>query len=161
MEFNYVLDLDDTLVNTTKDMGGDNSKARQVTLVKGASEFLSLHGKRTSILSAGVVTLQDQKIDALYLRKLVKCIIVVSSPERKLQWLSTHVAAKKMAGERVIVVGDRLDHEIQMGNRLDCITVRMRLRGAKYSYNEPQTALQYPNFTVQDFEELLKLKFDL
>jgi len=153
----FALDLDDTLVNTYRDLGDNIAKVKSLTLVDGAVHFLKKYGEKSIILSTGVETLQQQKIDTLYLRKFVPQIVIVPTHELKQAKLAAMAARKKESGADLVVVGDRVDQEIQMGNQLDLITVRMRLPGGKYFYNEPQNSMQRPDYEVSNFFELMKL----
>jgi FMN phosphatase YigB (HAD superfamily) len=153
----FVLDLDDTLVNTYRDLQDDIANMRSLTLVEGAAEFLTKYGKQSIILSVGQQCIQQQKIASLYLAKLVSQVVIVLTPNERLTTLTAIAAMKKETTVDVVVVGDRVDQEIQMGNQLDLITVRMRLPVGKYSYNEPQHSMQKPDYTVSNFFELMQL----
>lgn len=153
----FVLDLDDTLVNTTRDLHGNYKRIPSLTLVDGAKEFLALHAAESVILSAGVHHIQQSKIDAVGIRHLVSHVVVVPTFEYKEKILFKFVRPELMPVSSVVVVGDRIDQEILLGNRLGCTTVRMRLPHGKYCGDMPLAADQRPHHTVENFFELLTL----
>ncbi|HEV8677380.1 MAG TPA: HAD hydrolase-like protein, partial [Candidatus Paceibacterota bacterium] len=56
-----------------------------------------------------------------------------------------------------VLVGDRLDRDISVGNALGLMTVRMALPEGRYSSIEPQSELERPTYTARDFFELMSL----
>jgi len=153
----FVFNLDDTLVNTSRDLGGGRPLISNLTLVDGATEFLKKCGNRSVILSCGVETLQQQKIDHVGLRDLVRQVVIVPTVEKKNIRLAMFASEADRLQCDVVVVGDRVDQEIRMGNALGCITVRMRLPDGKHRGDMPIVREDRPTYIVSDFFEFLRL----
>jgi len=151
-----IIDLDDTIANTTQNLGGDISRLGSLTLVDGALDFLDKYGSQTVLLTSGAWFEQERKISVLGIRSLLKSTNVVHDTEKKMKRLAELVKASNLDPSQVVIVGDRLDLEIQKGNELGCFTVRMRLEDAKYAAQEP-TLVQTPFATVQNFYQLMLL----
>jgi FMN phosphatase YigB (HAD superfamily) len=153
----FILDLDDTVANTTRDLEGDLKKLKSLTLVRGAAQFLEKYGKKSVILTMGYEPEQRAKVEALYLDRLVRHVHIVASYKKKQEWLERLVTNNHEHRQTLVVVGDRVDQEIRMGNELDLTTVRMRLPHGKYFDRDPSCGLEKPDYTVSDFFELMKL----
>jgi FMN phosphatase YigB (HAD superfamily) len=161
-----ILDLDDTVTNTTRDLGAYAAVAvdpSRLTLVEGAEEFLRKHGRDCILVSSGFRRLQKRKFTHLqlerYLDERMHVVPIYRGNQhafRGKEALIASLVAEENASD-VIVVGDRIDREIAIGNRLGCRTVRMRLPEGKYSNMEPQAPVERPHHTVTNFRELLAL----
>lgn len=55
----------------------------------------------------------------------------------------------------MIFIGDKLDSEIEVGNRLGVITIRVRQ--GKFATDEPKNKLQKPKYTVNSLSECKQL----
>jgi FMN phosphatase YigB (HAD superfamily) len=152
----FVIDLDDTLAHTTRDLGGDTNLISRLTLVQGAMEFLREHGRHSVLLSAGDPFLQHRKLKYLNIYEYFPRKVYLYKPESKTQALADIVAEAGCSPSGIAVIGDRLDLEIAVGNKLGCTTVRVRLEGGKHSHLEPGL-LETPTYTVADFVELMQL----
>ncbi len=157
----FIVDLDDTLAWTTRDLQGDPNRIPQLTLVPGALQFLQTHKRRCILLTAGNESEQQQKIKVLGIRRCFKKIYVVPEPKDKLDKLEEIV--KKLGSQtfpiksyNIVVIGDRLDTEIRKGNEMGCVTVRVKIPGGRHS-NEMALGAKHevPHFEVVDFDELI------
>ena len=167
----WILDLDDTLAYTTRDMQGEPLRLPELTLVPGAREFLNqtqVLGDRCVLVTVGEWALQMKKMQHLALTFSRYVILPNPVPEEEptLFWSANPVFVKKAAFEqlkteagdgKVVVVGDRLDRDVAPGNMLGLTTVRMRLPDGKYSLLEPQSPEEVPDFTAANFFELMQL----
>ena len=156
----FILDLDDTLAHTTRDLRGDKTRLPHLLLVAGARKFIAAHGKDSILISAAAdFEYQKQKIEHLKLNEAFEEIILVPSPEEKEAAIRKAVLDFAVPAKEVAVVGDRLEHEIRAANALGLVTVRMRLPEGKYSSLEPAGAAEKPAYEAKDFFELMKLPF--
>lgn len=157
----FIFDLDDTLVHTTRDMRGDHERISNLKLLRGMRMLLlSLKGQ-TILLTAGDHELQQKKIEHLQLGSLFTEVHIVQNRQEKEAVLRDLVARVQMHPSRVVVVGDRIDHEIRYGNQLGCTTVRMRLKGGKYADLVPESGFDLPIYEVGDAAELAELVLTL
>lgn len=157
MEKLFVLDLDDTLVNTTENLGGNPLLLPRLTLVPGVVEFLNTFGERSILLSAGFPELQHAKLHTVGIAGKFKEVHIVLLPQDKVHVLKQFVAVAGVAPQDIVVVGDRIDMEIRAANGLGCTAVRLRLPKGKYASLEPAEDLEVPAHTAQDFHELMQL----
>ena len=156
----FILDLDDTLAQTTRDMRGDESRIGELTLAPGAKEFLEflkLRSEFHALVTVGREEAQRAKIAHLNL-SFDDIAIVPKTDDPSMK----RAAIEKLAGEgdtreQCVLVGDRLDRDISVGNALGLITVRMCLPEGRYSLIEPQNESERPRYAVKDFFELMKL----
>lgn len=153
----FILDLDDTLVQTSKDLHGNPLRLPHLTLVEGAREFLDAHGSKSILLSAGFPELQHAKLHTVGVHGSFKEVHIVLLPQDKAAVLKHVVQAAGVEPQDIVVVGDRIDMEIRAGNEFGCTTVRVRLPGAKYAELEPAEDLEIPAHTVENFAELMRL----
>ncbi len=153
----FILDLDDTLVHTSKDLRGNPLRLPYLTLVEGAKEFLDTYGTQSILLSAGFSELQYAKLHTVGVRESFKEVHIVLVPQDKAAVLKHLVYAAGVVPEDIVVVGDRIDMEIRAGNGFGCTTVRLQLPGAKYAQLEPAEDLEIPTHTVKNFVELMRL----
>ena len=78
-----IIDLDDTIVHTTRDMRGKNDRLKHLNLTKGALSFLlSFPGKRV-LLSCGDHSFQHKKLHRLGIQDLFEEVIIVSPHTEK------------------------------------------------------------------------------
>jgi FMN phosphatase YigB (HAD superfamily) len=156
----WILDLDDTLANTTLNMQGDESRVSELTLAAGAKEFLALlksRGDFHALVTVGREEVQKAKIGHLGL--VFDDIAIVpkgDNPSMKSEAIA-RLASEGGTEAPCVLVGDRLDRDISVGNSLGLTTVRMCLREGRYSLIEPQNELEKPTHSVADFFELMKL----
>ncbi len=168
----WALDLDDTCANTTRDLMGDPSRVLLLTLVPGVREFLEstrARGDARVLVTVGDWPLQMRKLKHLRI-DFDRYVILPNmrpkeepgfwekAPNSEKEVIFTQLAAQytdPAVGK--VVIGDRLDREITLGKSLGFTTVRMRLPEGKYSNFEPQSEAEIPDFTVQDFFELMDL----
>jgi FMN phosphatase YigB (HAD superfamily) len=155
----FIVDLDNTLANTTRDLKGDPARLPHLTLAPGVREFLESHGKETVLLSAGVNEFQKKKLAVLNIEKAFREVVFVLLPQEKTE---TEIFAQLIKKHKVlptaaIVIGDRIDQEIKAGNSIGATTVRVCLPEGKYNKLEPVSPEEAPNHTVKDFFELMKL----
>lgn len=152
----WIVDLDDTLVNTTRDMRGAPDRVDRLTFVDGALAFLNAYASRITILSVGDAMLQMRKLEAVGLKNLVRRVVIVPTDDLKVAMLEALVDDLRTgSGGEIIVLGDRIDLEIRAAKRLGCRTVRMRLPDGKYRDHEPASPEEEPDHTVSDFFALL------
>jgi FMN phosphatase YigB (HAD superfamily) len=110
----FILDLDDTLAHTTRDIQGDQTRLPHLALVEGAREFVEAHGKESILISAAAdVAYQKKKIEHLGLSDAFKEIIFVPTPEDKELAIQKALQDFAVPAGEVVVVGDRLEHEIR------------------------------------------------
>jgi len=160
----YLIDLDDTIANTSQDLKGDRERIPKLTLVPGALRFLKKNKHKSILLSAGNYGDQQDKIDVLGIRHCFKEIIIRPKPEDKLEvleYLVRRYREELLHGAhldltQIVVVGDRLDIEIRQARRLGCMTVRMKIPGGRHSNEGAIMPTDPAHYEVRDFVELMK-----
>ena len=155
----FIIDLDDTLTNTTRDLKGSRKRIKRLTLVRGARKFLKKYQRRVEIilLSAGEDAWQQKKIELVGIRNYLSHIMIVPSPKEKESAIRSLVYSLSVTRSNVFVIGDRLDIEVLAGNMLGCTTVRMILPEGKYAEQVPSVEGEIPKCVVGDFKELDEL----
>ncbi|GEM_PF-3195910 len=155
----FIIDLDDTLTNTTRDLKGSRKRIKHLTLVRGARKFLKKYQRKVEIilLSAGEDVWQQKKIDLVGIRNYLSHIIIVPSPEEKESAIRSLVHSLSVIRSNVFVIGDRLDMEVLAGNMLGCTTVRVILPEGKYAGEVPSIEREIPKCVVSNFKELDEL----
>ena len=148
-----VFDLDDTLVHTSGQMRYESrwEDVKNITPFPGVHDFLSSFPAKKVLLTWETDKgLQDAKINQLRIRSFFDEILICYSNEEKRQHLEK--VKQRYHQENIIVVGDRIDAEIQFGNELGMKTVRLRY--GKYRTMEPQHKLQEAHHTITEFTHL-------
>jgi FMN phosphatase YigB (HAD superfamily) len=160
----FILDLDDTLGYTTRDIQGKPERIDKLQAVEGALEFLKVHWRSCILLTAGIEADQQRKIDVLGIRKCFKKIYIVRKPEekpRKLEEIVRNLKNKSfgISPFNVVVIGDRLDTELRTGKALKCVTVRIKIPGGRHSNELPKEPLDVADFEEKNFADLMQ-KFE-
>jgi FMN phosphatase YigB (HAD superfamily) len=163
----FILDLDDTITNTTQDLGmyaAISVDPTRLTFVEGAEEFLERYGHCSILVSSGFRRLQRRKLAHLqlsrYLNDRMHIVPIYRGNHhayRGKERLIAQLVAEHGDPSDVIVIGDRIDREITIGNRLGSRTVRVRLPQGKYSGMEPRSDNECPHHTVRNFHELMRI----
>jgi FMN phosphatase YigB (HAD superfamily) len=102
------------------------------------------------LLSTGRVAFQRQKVEKLGLRKFFVEIFLVgeSSAASKGRAIRQLAERRGFKSENVLVVGNRLDHEIAAGRALGMSTVW--IRHGEGSELKPASAAEVPDLTLHD-----------
>lgn len=148
-----VFDLDDTLFPTSVQINYEHrwQDVKSITPFPGVHEFLGSFPARKILLTWETDKgLQDTKINTLGIRPYFNEILICYSNEEKKQCLAD--IKHKYPNERICVVGDRIDAEIQFGNELGLKTVR--LQQGKYKDMAPQHKFQQAHHTISQFSQL-------
>lgn len=154
----FILDFDDTCAHTTRDLQNDVNRYEELKSVKGIHSFLNKYGDQTELVSIATHGLQMKKIKQVGIADLLRGISVVKSAVEKAKLFRKLAATGAESPGTTVVIGDRLDRDIFNGNKIGCITVRMRLSDGKYSGVEPlEGSMETPDYTVSNFNELLEL----
>jgi len=152
-----IVDLDDTLAWTTRDLRGSWDRIPLLTLVPGARAFLTCRKYELVLVSAGRNDVQRRKIAVLGIGAYFRKIIIVASPAEKSEAIRRVAKDLRYAPREIAVIGDRVEYEIRAGNRLGCYTIRVRLGGSSLPRREPQPSDERPDHTVRDFREVGQL----
>lgn len=149
-----VVDADDTMLNSTKDLQGDMLRVQQLTAVAGTRESLErwAHaGHRVIVLSAGEEDYQRKKLEVAGLLQLCPEVIIVAESEDKREALRGIIKSADVPPEHVIVIGDRPDRELAYGAELGCKVIRLHLDHGKHAQ---VACVPAPDMVVQDFHEI-------
>lgn len=121
--------------------------------IKHMLEELRAAGYDTYLVTTGPREFQDKKIDQLGIRDLFLDTEVLESGSEitKERWLDSLARQHGYNKAAVVVVGNRLDNEIQAGNQLGMITVWVRY-GEGSGLNPCQKTGQ-PDYTISDIAE--------
>jgi len=150
----FLVDLDDTLAETTVCMQGNPRKVHELRLVNGADKFLKRFGKQSILVTAGDRNLQEKKLAVLSIENSFREVHIVRSPKDKLD-IFRKLINDTMPNEHVLI-GDRLDIETRAGYTLNIPSIRMRIFGGKYYATEPGDVTEVPTHTFYSFEALLQ-----
>jgi FMN phosphatase YigB (HAD superfamily) len=146
-----ICDLDDTLTETTRLLGGVAAHPERLTLVRGADIFLALYGSVTHILTAGNAVWQMQKLNCLDVPRRVGWVTVVPNHTDKCAHIEQIIESEY---GQVIIIGDRLDAEIACGKLRGATTIRVRFEGGRHYHSNAQTSNEDADVTVEDFVEI-------
>ena len=153
-----IVDLDDTLAQTTVTMRGDQNRLEYLTLVDGALKFLLTFPGKRIILTCGEHNLQSRKLEHLGIKDLFEEIYIVPKKGDKETIIANYLKRNGIKNPRnVIVVGDRVDAEILYGRSLGCKTIRVQLHGGKYvgfDHNN-QSDLTITSFSELQMKDIL------
>lgn len=144
-----IIDLDDTLAQTSHDLFGKHEHLEQLTFAPGARELVARYGHYLALVTAGEGNWQMSKLRHLGLFGRFRETHIVERPEDKGKVIRQIVNRWEIPPNRLIVIGDRPDVEIAAGNSLGILTVRIVLPGGKYSLVEPEEG-ERPTYTVTD-----------
>jgi uncharacterized cofD-like protein len=130
-----------------------NAKFKKLTLYPGTKETLRELKKRCTLIliTYGSVVQQNKKIDALGIRQYFSYIFV-DEHKNKDKPLNEVMKVLSLEPEDILSVGDRIDDEIKLSNKLGMITVR--IAKGKYKDITPTTDLERADYTVKDITEV-------
>jgi FMN phosphatase YigB (HAD superfamily) len=150
-----IFDLDDTLFDSTGQLGSPGNNIENIRLfpgVTGLLEGIRARGIRAVVVSTGDPAIQELKVQVLGLRNLLDAVYICASPEDKQTLFERCFREFGVQPQETLVVGDRIDREIQWGKSAGCVTVRV-LHGrhsAMISTGENQVG----DFTIQNIAVL-------
>ena len=150
-----IFDLDDTLFDTTGQLKGSCEHIANIRPFKDTHTILGLPGIPKFLVTAGNFEVQNTKISILGIRKYFESIEICSVSTMKLNVFGRFHHQFPPSAYDIIVVGDRIDREIEYGNTLGFTTIRL-LHG-KYSSLFPVQASQIPTHSISSLTELIPL----
>lgn len=157
-EDRWIVDLDDTLACTTRDLQGDPERLPHLTLADGAREFLEQHaGHLVLVTHETTPGLQQRKLEHLGIASCFEEVVVASGANTKALAIVDVIRRSGLPPENITVLGDRIDCEIAAGNTMGCRTIQMCLSGAKHSSVAAIGPTQVPGRCVTSFAELALL----
>ncbi len=139
----------------------NSDEVKNISLFDDATETLEKlrsKGLKTVIISSGIYSRQQRKIELLNLKPLFDLILIHDiekggvSKEKQFRQALEEFSLKP---EEVVSVGDRIKSEIRMSNKLGIISVRM-LHG-RFSKIRPKNDLEQPDFEISKLSELPKI----
>lgn len=142
-----IIDLDDTLFDTTGQLDPTYKNIENITLFPGVDDGLKALREKFVIYltTTGNQEIQNKKIGVLGVRKYFDEVFVVESKEEKLvnfEFIKNKHSV--LEADDIIVVGDRLDSEILFGNMLGFKTIRVKQGRRKE--NRPESEKDVPTF---------------
>ncbi len=152
-----LFDLDDTLYDKTGQIPPNFTEEhiRNIFPFFGVKELLTSTNHTKVLVTKGDPQFQHKKINILGLSQLFDQIMVCATNLEKGDCFAKAMQQYKTTPKEVIVIGNRIDAEIQEGNKLGCITIL--LNHGKYSSLKPEHESQIPQHTINDFSQLLSL----
>ncbi len=144
-------------VTKEAELAFNNSSIEGISLfhdVKETLAYLRENKIKIIILTTGNKERQQRKIAFLNLSLLVDEIIINNPKinETKKQALKEILERHKLKPKQVVMVGDRIHHEIAPANSLKINTVRI-LKG-KYADQIPKTQEETPTFTIKEISDI-------
>ena len=150
-----IIDLDDTIAHTTRDMCEKNDRLKHLSLAKGALSFLLTFPGRRVLLSCGDSSLQRNKLHHLGIQGLFEEVIIVAKHTEKKEVISSHINDNLITEpQNVLIIGDRNDAELLYGKQLGCTTIQVCLEGGKYA----QPTNTVADFSISSFMDLKECK---
>lgn len=121
----------------------------------------SLHGRfRLLMLTTGDPGTQRKKVELLQLGRWFEDMVFVPLDQAdKYGALRSLLRYHRLEPSRVVVVGDRLDREIQAGRRLGTWTIRMARGEGEFS--RPSGPDEQPHYTVDHIEAVALVLDDI
>jgi FMN phosphatase YigB (HAD superfamily) len=153
-----IFDLDDTLFDSSGQLKPPDVGIESIRLFAGVPETLRdlrAQGFSLAIVSTGDGTLQEKKIQILGLRELVDAVHICDLPEEKQILFRRCFGDFGVLPSETLVVGDRIDREVQWGNALGCVTAQV-LQG-RHQHMTPVGELQEARFKIAGIPELLPI----
>lgn len=151
-----IYDLDDTLFDSTGQRQENDEQLSAILPFNKVNEVLSMPGSIKTLVTVGDKELQRQKIEIMGLRDYFTDILYCEKNEDKGEAFRALAKKHNASGSDVIVVGNRIDCEIEHGNRLGFDTVLVKW--GKYEGLTPANEHQHPHYSVSEFEKLLELE---
>src|SRR3989344_2091576 len=129
---------------------------KELVHFSGVAETLALlHATFTLVLvTQGNPAQQRKKIALLGISHYFDHILTPHTGEKE-QAFRESMNLLKLTADEILIVGDRIDAEIKMGNKLGMTTVRI-LQG-KYSRLSPEHELEKPDFTIKEIKEVIAI----
>ena len=154
----WILDLDDTLTNTTRDLCGDPERLEQLTLADGARDFLERHrGSLVLVTQERTPGLQRRKLEHLGIAAYFREIQVVANERDKALAIMEVVRTSGLSAGAITVIGDRIDNEIAVAKAIGCRAVRMCFPEGRYANEQPRGPREEPDHCVASWSELNRL----
>ena len=152
-----IVDLDDTIAETTRTMQGCHTRLENLVLTKGALKFLLSFPGRRVLLTCGDPNLQRNKLEHLGINDMFEEIMIVPKQSDKEASLAGYLKKHYIENPRdVTIVGDRVDAELLYGRSLGCRTVRVQLPGGKYGgASSLEFDIIISSFTELQMEDIL------
>ncbi len=147
-----IFDLDDTLFPRLSDNYTEKD-LKNISLYPFVEEILSNKHIKHFLVTKGDFDFQNKKIDNLGIKSFFNRILVCQNDENKKTCFQEIIS--NCMGEKVFVIGDRINSEIKWGNQLGLITVHFK-RG-KYKDLKPIDNYEVADYEFTSFEELKNL----
>jgi len=149
-----IFDLDDTIYDRTGQLSDDLKELKEISVFPGVFDFLQQKEVTKVLVTKGNEEIQNQKIDVLKIRNYFNKIYICKTDEEKIGCFRD---AKKhcLQNEKIWVVGNRIDSEIQAGNKLGLKTIL--LKHGKYKSLKAKNKFEVPDYKIFHFWELNKI----
>jgi len=121
--------------------------------VTGVLGDLKRKGMRLILVTEGSLIQQNKKINALGIRSYFNKIYI--SEGDKSEYFKDILKTNNFGVDEVLIIGDRIDKEISVGNKLGLKTVRI-LKGV-YSNRVPESNLEKPDFEIRNLREIFEV----
>lgn len=106
------------------------------------------------LITSGSKKQQNKKIDVLNIRNYFDYIFIDDYNEKE-HLISQTIELLKLKPEEIAVVGDRIDHEIEIGNRLGMKTIKIS-RG-KFVGLQPENSYQEPKYAIENISDIIEI----
>ncbi len=103
------------------------------------------------LISQGSTSSQSERIDILGIRNYFNHIFLTRLGDKRSAFEES-LKVLDLDSEEILVVGDRIDGELKIGNELEMRTVRV-LKG-KYKSLEPKDESEKPDFEIENLREI-------
>lgn len=113
-----------------------------------------LKDKKLVLITEGTYKQQNKKIDILGVRNYFEHIFIPEIGKKESYFLRA-LDILDIDPEEILVIGDRVDREIKIGNKLGMKTVRL-MRGL-HSFVNPEDDLERADFEIKDFNEVFDI----
>ena len=117
-------------------------------------EKLTLSGHKLALVCKKSASDRSEVIGSLGLDRFF-CKVLIIEGNKKVEHFQDCLLAMQLNSSEVAVVGDRVEEEICIGNRMGMVTVWFKQ--GKFSLILPTTMEQLPNYVIQSLGDVLNI----
>lgn len=142
------------LINKGKEIYYNKTEFNKLDLYPGSIKTLKELKKRYKLIlvTSGGELQQNRKIDALNIRKYFDYISIDEKPDKEIQFLEI-LKNFRFIPKDFLVVGDRIDNEIKIANKLGMNSVL--IKKGKYSSIRFRNKFDEPDYIINNISEIL------
>lgn len=132
----------------------------KLTLFPGVQEMLEQlrSDHQLALITFGDPVVQNKKLDLLGIRDFFDIVTIATRPDKEECFLDV-IDELGVKQNRIMVVGDRLDSEMKIGNKLGMTTVR--IQHGRYKNALPDSEIEEPDYEIPKVINLIDVMDDI